>query len=132
LEPMPVITDTSHTTMKNATIISQFLTSIGPPLSLSNCLPVFPLLVYETLSCSPYLLWAYIIEALHLKQTLQRTQKYTFLGLESTKWHRALGCSSRGPGFKSQHPHGNPKLSIPEDQHPHTDMYVGETPIHLK
>ena len=47
---------------------------------------------------------------------------------------RSTGCSSRGPGFNSQNPHGGSQLSvapIPGDQAP-SDTNESKTPVYMK
>lgn len=55
---------------------------------------------------------------------------------------RSTGCSSRGPGFDPQHPHGNTmicnsgQMSFTDLQgHKvclrHTDIQAGKTPVHI-
>jgi hypothetical protein len=57
---------------------------------------------------------------------------------EVTQWLRALGCSSRGPGFNSQHPHGSSQLSVtpvpadPTPSHRHKLPDAGKTSMHIK
>jgi len=48
---------------------------------------------------------------------------------------KSIGCSSRGPVFDSQHPHGSSHLSVTpvlEDWHLHTDIHAVKTPMHVK
>ena len=56
--------------------------------------------------------------ATHFNHWGRRSLKLAEVGLRDDSMVKSTGCSSRGPRFYSQHPHGNSQVSvtpIPED-----------------
>ena len=68
------------------------------------------------------------------KSSLSKGKKSPYGVREVTQWLRALRCSSRGPRFNSQHPHGSsylPVILVPGNPTP-SHVYAGKIPIHIK
>ena len=60
--------------------------------------------------------------------------RFTFLDWRDGSLVKSTDCSSRGPKFSSQHPHGSSQLTVPYNchsssraGHPHTDIHAGKT-----
>lgn len=51
---------------------------------------------------------------------------------EAQRWLAVIDCSSRGPGFNSQHPHGGSQLSVTLVLGDPTSSHASKTPMHIE
>ena len=76
-----------------------------------------------------------LLECSNANRTLWLDKSSWIVLLKQFKWVKSTGCSSRGPGFNSQHTHDSSQLfvtPVPEDPTPWYTIQEGKTLMHMK